>query len=218
MTVLMVSTVESGDNIGRYGVKHRFLGFSIAAMAGVGLASAAQAQSQLQPQGVFVEGAVLMRHYELAQPGLIAQSHDSGTAASGKLVLGYDLGTWSVEGGYVSLGCPSYRLTKNGVNGKLGTDGKVWYAAATVMSLQLADKWNLTAKVGVSRHHLDVKGEGSAASLSTRKDKTDAYLAVGTEYAVTPQLAATAALEHFGTQAKPGDHLTGITMGLKYRF
>lgn len=178
----------------------------------VGLGFAAHAE------GVFVEGATFWHHYNLAQPGETGLSRASGTTGSGKLALGYESGSWAVEGGYVNLGRPSHRYALNAINGKVSTSGDVWYVAATVLSLQPTDKLSFNAKVGLSRHRLDVKGEGSAASMSAKTSKTDCYLAAGVEYAVTPQLASTLAIENFGKQKKPGGDLIGLSMGFKYRF
>jgi hypothetical protein len=169
-------------------------------------------------EGFYLGTGSYLRHYDMSQAGATQGSSPSGYTLSGKLFAGYDFNDmWSVEGGYVNFGKPSYSYTLNGTAGQLTTSGRAWFGAVKA-SKHLSEQLSVFGKVGLDQHRFEVAGSGDAASLTSNKSTTALYLSAGMQYKINKNLASTLELEHFGTDNNPGSSLTGVSLNLKYNF
>ena len=171
-------------------------------------------------EGLYLNGGLLLRHYDLSQPGAdpAKDTDGDGHSLTGKVSVGYRFSdTWAIEGGYVGFGRPSYRYTRGGAAGEIRTKGDAWFGAVRA-STRLGENLTLFGKLGLDRHRFDVQATGDAAGLAQHKRTTALYLGAGLAWRLDQHWSTTVEVEHFGKEKKPGNALNGVSVGLQYAF
>lgn len=169
-------------------------------------------------EGLYLNAGLLLRHYDLSQPGADRGQDGDGHSLTGKASVGYRFNdTWAIEGGYVGFGQPSHRFTRGGLPGELRTKGDAWFGAVRA-STRLGENLTLFGKIGLDRHRFDVQASGEAAGLAQHRRTTALYLGAGLAWRLDQHWSTTVELEHFGREKKPGNALHGVSVGLQYNF
>jgi OOP family OmpA-OmpF porin len=170
-------------------------------------------------EGLYLNGALMLRHYDLSQPGADHGSTDGdGYSLTPKLSGGWRFNdTWAVEAGYTSFGRPTHRYTRDGQAGELRAKSDAWFGAVRA-STRLGENLTLFGKLGLDRHRFDVQASGAAAGLAQHKTTTALYLGTGLAWKLDQHWATTVELEHFGKDSKPGNGLNTVSVGLQYNF
>ncbi|MES2037853.1 MAG: outer membrane beta-barrel protein [Pseudomonadota bacterium] len=136
-----------------------------------------------------------------------------------KVFVGYDANqNLGVELGYKNFG----RSTVDPIPGSgstLTSRADAWYAAVKG-SISLAEDWSLFGKLGATHINSHFAGAKELRALSTSTDKADLYVAVGTAYQLTKNLALTLELERFGVSQEKNVSfkMDGFSAGIQYRF
>lgn len=179
------------------------------------------AASASRAEGLYLNAGLLLRHYDLSQPGATSgQGANSGDGhnLTGKVSGGYRFNdTWAIEGGYANFGRPAHRFSRDGQPGEIRTRGHAWFGAVRA-STRLGENLTLFGKLGLDQHRFDVKASGEAAGLAQRKRTTSLYLGTGLAWRLDQHWSTTVELEHFGKEKNPGNALNTVSVGLQYNF
>jgi OOP family OmpA-OmpF porin len=170
-------------------------------------------------EGLYLNGALMLRHFDLSQPGSDAGSQDGdGYVLSHKISGGWRFNdTWAVEAGYASFGRPKHHYTRDGQSGELRAKGDAWFGAARA-STRLGENLSLFGKLGLARHRFDVQATGAAGAQAQHKTTTALYLGTGLAWQLDRHWSTTVELEHFGKQKAPGNGLNTVSVGVQYNF
>ena len=170
-------------------------------------------------EGLYLNGALMLRHYDLSQPGSDGGSQaGDGYTLTSKLSGGWRFNdTWAVEAGYAAFGRPKHHYTRDGQPGELRAKSDAWFGAARV-STRLGENLSLFGKLGLARHRFDVQATGAAAGLAQHKSTTALYLGTGLAWQLDQHWATTVELEHFGKDTAPGKGLNTVSVGVQYNF
>ena len=170
-------------------------------------------------EGLYLNGALMLRHYDLSQPGSDAGSQDGdGYTLTPKLSGGWRFNdTWAVEAGYATFGRPKHHYTRDGQPGELSAKSDAWFGAVRA-STRLGENLTLFGKLGLDRHRFDVQASGDAARQAQHKTTTALYLGTGLAWKLDQHWATTVELEHFGKDQKPGKGLNTVSVGVQYNF
>ena len=170
-------------------------------------------------EGLYLNGALMLRHFDLSQPGSDAGSQDGeGYVLSHKISGGWRFNdNWAVEAGYASFGRPKHHYTREGQPGDLRAKGDAWFGAARA-STRLGENLSLFGKLGLARHRFDVQATGAAGAQAQHKTTTALYLGTGLAWQLDRHWSTTVELEHFGRQKAPGNGLNTVSVGVQYNF
>jgi OOP family OmpA-OmpF porin len=169
-------------------------------------------------EGLYLNGALMLRHYDLSQPGSDGKKEGDGYNLTSKLSGGWRFNdTWAAEAGYASLGRPKHHYTRDGQPGDLSAKSDAWFGAVRA-STRLGENLTLFGKLGLDRHRFDVQASGAAAGLAQHKTTTALYLGTGLALKLDQHWATTVELEHFGKDKKPGNGLNTVSVGVQYNF
>ena len=170
-------------------------------------------------EGLYLNGALMLRHFDLSQPGTDRGSQDGdGYILTPKLSGGYRFNdTWAMELGYASFGRPTHRYTRDGQPGELRAKSDAWFGAVRA-STRLGENLTLFGKLGLDRHRFDVQASGAATGMAQHRTTTALYLGAGLAWQLDQHWSTTVELEHFGRQKQPGNGLNTLSVGLQYNF
>ena len=170
-------------------------------------------------EGLYLNGALMLRHHDLSQPGSDRGGQEGdGYILTPKLSGGWRFNdTWALELGYAGFGRPTHRYTREGQPGEIRAKGDAWFGAARA-STRLGENLTLFGKLGLARHRFDVQASGAAAGLVQHQTTTALYLGTGLAWKLDQHWSTTVELEHFGQQKAPGSRLNTVSVGLQYNF
>lgn len=184
----------------------------VALIASAAAISAAQAQDTPR---AYVGVGVASADHENSIPGAAGVDAD-GYKASGKIFAGYDFNrTWGVEAGYTDFRDSSVNYRIGNVPGNGETKGHAVYLAGKA-SMPINDQFTAYAKLGVTRTKNEL--ETVNASLNRSDSKTEAYGALGVQYAINQNVALVAEYERYGKTKDFGAKPNVWTIGAKYTF
>ena len=185
----------------------------VAVIASVAAMSAAQAQ-QTAPRAYVGAGIATADHdYKISGATNV---DTSGYKPSGKLFGGYDFNqTWGVEAGYTDFRKSRVSYTRNGVNGGGETKGESIYVAAKA-TMPVNERVSLYAKLGAARNKSELVAVNAAQNMS--HSKTEAYGALGAQYALNQDVSLIAEYERYGKSKDFGAKADVWTVGAKYAF
>ncbi|TWI62941.1 OOP family OmpA-OmpF porin [Pseudoduganella lurida] len=188
-----------------------------ALIASVGVIGAASAQISGGTPYVGIGGVVSEHRYELNNDssGGDTNKHEYG----GKVFAGYQITPmYGVEIGYTDFGKSSYAYNVNGAAGRAEADAKSYYLAAKA-AYPIAEKTNLTGKLGVAHNKNDVWATGLASNYNGDSSRNALYAAVGAEYAVNEKVSLSLEYEHYGkNDIDLGRSKGAVSLGARYNF
>jgi opacity protein-like surface antigen len=184
-----------------------------AAIAGVAIASAAQAQ-ETYPKAYVGAGVATVDH-DFSVNG--TTNHDAdGWQPSGKVFAGYEFNqTWGAEIGYTDFSKSHASYTANGVNGRAESDGKAFYVAAKA-SVPINEQFSAYGKLGAEYNKTSLSS--TTPGISYDDHKTQAYGALGVQYNLTQKVALIAEYERYGSKRDFGAKPDVVTVGARYSF
>ena len=161
-------------------------------------------------------GAVVARHdYSVLTRG----SDKTDTTVGKKIFLGYQIDPhWAVEGGFADFGNSKCQCNFMGAATHVTARAKAWYVAGKGSYL-LSEQLSLTGKLGLSLNNNDASNAQEGVWYRDRNRK-GLYAALGLDYALSPSVTASLALERYGS-SKPADvglEPTTLSLGVQFGF
>lgn len=177
------------------------------------------ASTTAHAEGLYVEGGLLARRYDLSVPGATSTDSAKGRVLSPLLRLGYALDEhWSVEAGYAGHGAPAYGYRLGAQDGRQTARGHSWLLSGRGR-FALNERWGVFGRVGLAHNQSRLDGSGEASGRAVRGSTTALHVGLGLDTALTEHCQLAIAWEHLGkSREKGGTTLNGIATTLRYKF